>query len=659
MSFSRSTALVLLMVSSSLLLCGRALAVPKFQNGFSTGTMTNGDINEASGIIASKLNPNILWTHNDSGGSAEVFAMTTAGANRGTYSVSGASANDWEDIAIGPGPVAGVQYLYIGDIGDNDGDASDVSVYRVAEPTVSDTGSVVNGTLSGTARIRLRYPGGAHDAESLFIDPATRDIYIVSKRVDQPRLYRAAYPQSTSSVTTMELVTTFDWIDWLTAADISPNGNEIIIRGLDEARIYTRPVGGSIGDALNTTPTNVPLVNEGQGEAISFDPNGWGYYTVSEGGDEAVTYYNRLPPPANTVLWDNDGVAAGSRMATGVGTGGMGAWTATNRKWYNGSAEVTWVGGTNAVFWGTAGTVTLTGTQSVGNLTFKSNNYVLTGGGLSLAGPAVTVDSGIAATVNSPVSGGVGLTKLGTGTLNIGAANIYTGVTTIAGGVLNALNATGSATGSGPVTIDAAGQLGGTGIIQGDVTNNGNVSPGMVIGTLSIGGSYTQDVGGKLDITLADLSNDKLAVTGVATLAGTLSVVLSAGFMPVVDDAFEIMTAADFGGTTFTNVMLPSLGSELTWKVNYGATALVLSVVPAVQPGDFNGDGVIDAADFVAWQKLDGSQGGYAAWSSHFGQTSGGGAASNSAPEPSAWPMILIVMSASFRCRRRAVGCNS
>jgi hypothetical protein len=140
MSFSRSTALVLLMVSSSLLLCGRALAVPKFQNGFSTGTMTNGDINEASGIIASKLNPNILWTHNDSGGSAEVFAMTTAGANRGTYSVSGASANDWEDIAIGPGPVAGVQYLYSGDIGDNDGDASDVSVYRVAEPTVSDTG---------------------------------------------------------------------------------------------------------------------------------------------------------------------------------------------------------------------------------------------------------------------------------------------------------------------------------------------------------------------------------------------------------------------------------------------------------------------------------------------------------------------------------------
>jgi hypothetical protein len=86
---------VLLIGLSLLLLCSQSLAVPTFQNGFSTGTMTNGDISEASGIIASKLNPNILWTHNDSGGSAEVFAMTTAGANRGTYSVSGASASDW------------------------------------------------------------------------------------------------------------------------------------------------------------------------------------------------------------------------------------------------------------------------------------------------------------------------------------------------------------------------------------------------------------------------------------------------------------------------------------------------------------------------------------------------------------------------------------
>jgi autotransporter-associated beta strand protein len=650
MSVRRVAAVVTCSVLLSPLFCGRALAAPTFASGFTSGSVQTGDVNEASGIIASRLNPNILWTHNDSGGSAEVFAMTTAGAHRGTYSVSGASANDWEDIAVGPGPVAGTQYLYIGDIGDNSGDSSDVSVYRVPEPAVNDTGSVVNGSLSGTARIRLRYPGGAHDAESLFVDPATRDIYIISKRVDPPRLYRAEYPQSTSSVTTMQLVTTFDDLDWLTAADISPDGSEIIVRGLDEGRIYTRPAGESIGAALKTTPVNVPIASEGQGEAISFDPNGWGYYTVSEGSNEAISYYNRLPPPANTVLWDNDGVAGGSRTATGVGTGGTGTWNATNRKWYNGSAEVPWVSGTNAAFWGTAGTVTVSGTQSVHSLAFKTNSYTLTGGTVALAGSSVTVDSGIAATINSVLSGSVGLTKNGNGTLNLGASNNYTGGTTIAVGVLNAMNATGSATGSGTVTVDALAQLGGSGIVQGNVTNNGTVAPGVSLGILRLGGTYTQSGDGKLDIGLGASGNDVLTVTGAATLAGTLSVALVGGFLPQANDVFEILTTAGFGGTTFTSVVLPSLSSELSWSLNYGATALTLSVV---QSGDFNNDGVVDAADYVVWRKTDGGAGGFSAWAERFGQTSGGGATSNSAPEPGVFWLILTAMSAALGYRRR------
>ena len=115
----------------------------EFLVGTQTGTVQNNSINEASGIAASRMNSNVLWTHNDSGDSARVFAMTTAGTNLGTYSITGAGAIDWEDIAVGPGPTLGSQYLYAADIGDNVAIRSRCSVYRVLEPVVSDVQSPV------------------------------------------------------------------------------------------------------------------------------------------------------------------------------------------------------------------------------------------------------------------------------------------------------------------------------------------------------------------------------------------------------------------------------------------------------------------------------------------------------------------------------------
>ena len=75
--------------------------------------------------------------------SAQIFAMTPAGTNLGTYSTTGAGKTDWEDISIGPGPVANTQYIYVADIGDNNLARSTVAVYRVPEPSVSDTQTAV------------------------------------------------------------------------------------------------------------------------------------------------------------------------------------------------------------------------------------------------------------------------------------------------------------------------------------------------------------------------------------------------------------------------------------------------------------------------------------------------------------------------------------
>ena len=134
----------------------------------------------------------------------------------------------------------------------------------------------------------------------MFVDPLSRDIYIISKRENPKHLYRAAYPQSSSGTTTLQLMTTFlTDSTWLTAADISPNANEIIVRstGTTSGRLYQRPAGGSIADAFATTPITIPLLSEPQGEAIAFDPNGWGYFTTSEGSQRANQLFQ---PPAGS-----------------------------------------------------------------------------------------------------------------------------------------------------------------------------------------------------------------------------------------------------------------------------------------------------------------------------------------------------------------------
>ena len=137
--------------------------LPQFSSGAQVGTVESTAINEASGLAASRANSDVLWVHNDSGDSARVFAMTTAGELLAIYNLQGAAAWDWEDMCIGPGPTAGQDYLYLGDIGDNYAVRSSINVYRVAEPTVSASATAIN--LSGVETFTLEYEDGARDAE--------------------------------------------------------------------------------------------------------------------------------------------------------------------------------------------------------------------------------------------------------------------------------------------------------------------------------------------------------------------------------------------------------------------------------------------------------------------------------------------------------------
>jgi hypothetical protein len=274
------------------ILCGPAKKV---------GTVQTSMITEASGIVASRKNPPVLWLHNDSGHSARLFAINPEGTLLGTFRLKNAHCRDWEDIAIGPGDDPNRDYLYIGDIGDNFSLHKSIIIYRVPEPKVTvssvthsdkdETDNIIPEIQIDSAEsIELVYPDGAKDAETLMVDPLNGDIYIVSKRDVFCRVYRAARPQSTQKPTILTKVAVLPWA-LAVGGDISPDGRYIIIRSMTHASIWERPKDKPLWAAFSSKALNIELVYEPQGESICFDADGKGFFTTSEMEKQPLYYY--------------------------------------------------------------------------------------------------------------------------------------------------------------------------------------------------------------------------------------------------------------------------------------------------------------------------------------------------------------------------------
>jgi hypothetical protein len=273
------------------------------------GPVASPELAEISGLAASRMQA-VIWAHNDSGDSARVFAIGTDGAALATYALNGVDAVDWEDMAIGPGPEAGAPYLYLGDIGDNAAARPEIMVNRVREPRVEP--SALAFTVEAEA-IALTYPDGAHDAETLLVDPVTGDLFIVTKDVTggPSGLYRAPAAALSAPPVALERVATVNFATLEprreipagspplptalprvpTGGDISPDGSLIAIRTYGTVWIWRRAAGASIAEAFAELPCEGPSAIEAQGEAIAFEADGGGYVTAGEGANPPLHRY--------------------------------------------------------------------------------------------------------------------------------------------------------------------------------------------------------------------------------------------------------------------------------------------------------------------------------------------------------------------------------
>ncbi len=267
-------------------------------------TIKEKSVTESSGLIASRVTPGAYWTHNDSGDGPFIYALNTRGAALGIFRVTGAQARDWEDIAAGPGPQANKSYLYLGDIGDNNGVRDEIVVYRVAEPALNAAARNLTKARPGTTEpaeaIRLKYPDGKHDAEALLVHPTSGHIYIVTKvLIANPVVYEAVPPFVAGKLVTMRRIgevrvpSLFGGV--ITGGSVSPDGHRVALCDYFQGYELVLPAASSdFNDIWRQGMTGFDLGKRKQGESITYRLDGKALLATSEGKQSPLIQVERI-----------------------------------------------------------------------------------------------------------------------------------------------------------------------------------------------------------------------------------------------------------------------------------------------------------------------------------------------------------------------------
>ena len=222
-------------------------------------------ITESSGLAVSRRHDGVLWTHNDSGDAARLYAIGPDGSTLATVTITGGEPRDLEAMASSV-DANGTPLLWVGDIGDNSGSRVDgILVHRLEEPA-----ELTDAEVTPTS-YRLRYPGSPVDAESLLVDPRDGRLFVATKTPVAGTVYAA--PRSLDPAGANPLEPLGDTPDFLTDGAFLPDGR-MLVRG------YGAMWAGTPGDGWGE-PRELPPSD--QGESLAVSPDGAAVYVGSEG----------------------------------------------------------------------------------------------------------------------------------------------------------------------------------------------------------------------------------------------------------------------------------------------------------------------------------------------------------------------------------------
>ena len=228
-----------------------------------------------------------------------------------------------------------------------------------------------------------------------------------------------------------------------------------------------------------------------------------------------------------------------------AGTGGSGTWDGSTANWFNGASAVAW-DSTSAIIAGTAGTITVSGTQSLTGITFTTNYEILLGGTLNFTGATPTISgSGAGTTINSTLVSSTGLTISG-------ASKTIGGDNSSLSGVINMASAA---------------------ILR--IANNNALGTSSGIGDkLSLVGSSILQINSGINLNkyIATTGANTIEAVGNSTLSGNLSLGGTTFFQM---DGYNLTLTGNAGlGSTGSTIMtMPGVGGRLILDAVGGSTA--------------------------------------------------------------------------------------
>jgi hypothetical protein len=258
-------------------------------------------LDEASGMAASKVDPNRLYHTNDTWPrNAPAFFITdTAGQNLKMVGLenltSSPRSDDIEDLDVGS--CGDTACLFIGDIGDNRGNRSELRIFLVEEFID------IPESIAPRQIIRVQYPDGPHDAESLAVHP-NGDIYILSKEgasllgTAPARLYRLpreTWENAGDEVLTLEYAGNIDlralsgttiniFSHIATGMDISGDGERLLVLTYGEIFEIALDVSLLGGETIGTETSykQIEVVTLLQQESVSYANEGYSFFYTAE-----------------------------------------------------------------------------------------------------------------------------------------------------------------------------------------------------------------------------------------------------------------------------------------------------------------------------------------------------------------------------------------
>jgi hypothetical protein len=226
------------------------------------------EIPEASGLAVGHRNPGIIWSHNDSGSEAMLFALDSSGTVRSHVRVP-IPMRDWEDISAARCPSG--DCLYLADIGDNKFYRKQIQIYRVPEPALDDLEAAEPEIFT------LTYEDGPHNAEAAFV--VSGDFFVITRdRIGA--IYRSTVPALGKTEITLERIAYLD-LEAVTDAEASPDEKTVVVRTPHEAAFY-RTADLVSGQTIPYLRSPLDGLREPQGEGVAFDANGMLY--LASGG---------------------------------------------------------------------------------------------------------------------------------------------------------------------------------------------------------------------------------------------------------------------------------------------------------------------------------------------------------------------------------------